>query len=293
MNYIGTIYRPPSEAESLILQITVGCSYNQCTFCPNYKAKKFFIKDMETIKRDIDEACKYNDSFDRVFLADGDALIMPTDTLLEIMAYIKDRCPQVKRFGLYANTKSINLKKPEELGALKKAGLGIVYQGIESGNREVLKRVKKGATPPLMIKAAAAVSDAGIKLSQMVLLGLGGVELSKEHALDTAKILSEMSPDFAAALTVIPVPGTPFASDVAEGKIVLPDKFDILKELLTIIKNFDGKRPCFFTSNHASNYLPIKVRLPEERDQAVSLIKGIIDARDEDALRPEYAREKL
>ena len=198
MDYVGYVIRPPSEAYSMIIQVTVGCSHNMCTFCGTYKGQKFRVKDMATIKKDIDEASRYR--FDRVFLADGDVLILPTATLLEIIDYIHKKCRGVERIGVYANTKAILKKSVEELKELRDAGIGILYQGIESGNQEVLRRIRKGAFPRHMTEAAARVRESGILLSQTVLLGIGGVEMSRKHAEDTGKLLGEMSPDFASAL---------------------------------------------------------------------------------------------
>lgn len=290
MEYIGNLFRPPSEGKSMIIQVSVGCSHNQCTFCGAYKSKKFYIKDMATIKRDIDEAATYKGYFTKVFLADGDVLIMPTPQLLEIIAYVYKKCPWTERIGVYANTKAILKKTPEELRELREAGINIVYQGIESGNKEVLRRVKKGAFPHKMIEASQKIINAGMELSQTVLLGLGGVELSEVHAVDTGKLLSEMSPHYASALTVMLLPYTELGKQAAAGTFKLPDKFGLLKELRLMIQNMDMKRECFFTSNHASNYLPIRAFLPKNKPQVLSLIDEVVASGDENILRPEYMR---
>lgn len=290
MEYIGNLFRPPSEGKSMIIQVSVGCSHNQCTFCGAYKSKKFYIKDMATIKRDIDEAATYKGYFTKVFLADGDVLIMPTPQLLEIIAYVYKKCPWTERIGVYANTKAILKKTPEELRELREAGINIVYQGIESGNKEVLRRVKKGAFPHKMIEASQKIINAGMELSQTVLLGLGGVELSEVHAVDTGKLLSEMSPHYASALTVMLLPYTELGKQAAAGTFKLPDKFGLLKELRLMIQNMDMKRECFFTSNHASNYLPIRAFLPKDKPQVLSLIDEVVASGDENILRPEYMR---
>jgi len=293
MDYVGNLFRPPSEGRSMIIQTTVGCSHNQCTFCGAYKDKKFYIKDLALIKRDIDEASKYRGYFDKVFLADGDVLIMPTNTIIEIMAYIHKKCPWTERIGVYGNTKAILKKTPQELKELKGAGLLIVYHGIESGNKEVLRRIKKGAFPNKMLEASQKIINAGIELSQTVLLGLGGLggtELSEEHAIDTGKLLSEMSPDYASALTVMLIPHTELGKAATNGTFKLPSKFDILKELRLMIENMNMKRDCFFTSNHASNYLPIRAHLPKDKNSVLELIDAVIAHGDENILRPEYMR---
>ncbi|HOK02818.1 MAG TPA: radical SAM protein [Spirochaetota bacterium] len=292
MDYVGHVIRPPSEAYSMIIQVTVGCSHNMCTFCGTYKDlnPKFRIKDWETIKRDIDEASSYRYSFRKAFLADGDVLILPTEELLKIMHYIKQKNPDIESINVYGNTKAILRKTPEELKTLHDAGLKVVYQGIESGNIEVLKRIRKGAFPDNMKEAAAKVMDAGIKLSQTVLLGIGGKELSFEHARDTGRLLGEMSPDFASALTVMILPNTQLFQEYREGKFILPDKFELLNELRIIIKNMNVRRRCYFTSNHASNYLPIKAYLPEDQAGVIKAIEQIIRTKDESILRREEMR---
>jgi len=290
MDYVGHIIRPPSEAHSMIIQVTVGCSHNMCTFCGTYKEQRFRIKDMDTVKRDIDEMSSYRYGFRRAFLADGDVLILPLESLLEIIGYIRKKNPGMERIGVYGNTKAILKKTPEELAALKKAGLGIVYQGIESGNREVLRRVKKGAFPHKQLEAAEKIKAADMLLSQTVLLGIGGVELSEEHAIDTGKHLGEMSPDYAGALTMMLLPNTELYEDYRSGRFELPDKFGLLNELKLMAVNMKVKRPCFFTSNHASNYLPIRARFPEDRHRVIALIDQVLKSRDERLLKPENMR---
>ncbi len=290
MNYIGNIIRPPSEADSLIIQITVGCSHNMCTFCGTYKDVKFHVKNSETIERDIDEAAGYGHRFRRVFLADGDVLILPTEKILEIIGKINKKIPGIERFGVYGNTKSILKKSPGDLLRLKDAGLGIVYQGIESGSMDVLRRIRKGAFPHRMIEAADKVMNAGILLSQTVILGIGGTDLSIQHGVETGSLLGEISPDFASALTLILVPGTGLHEDFKKGKFRLPGRFGLLDELRLIIENMNVKKRCYFTSNHASNYLPIRATLPDEREKVIKLITRVIESGDEQILKPEYMR---
>jgi radical SAM superfamily enzyme YgiQ (UPF0313 family) len=288
MDYVGHVIRPPSEAYSMIIQVTVGCSHNMCTFCGTYKGQKFRVKDLKTIKRDIDEASRYQ--FDRVFLADGDVLILPMETLMEIIAYLKKKNPDVERIGVYANTKAILKKTPAELAELRAAGIGILYQGIESGNKEVLRTIKKGAFPHRMKEAAAKVKESGIQLSQTVLLGIGGTAMSREHAVDTGKLLGEMSPDFASALTVMLLPNTELYRDWQAGTFTLPDKFGLLEELRLIVENMEVSRPCLFTSNHASNYLPIRAALPEQKADILALLDRVLKSKDERLLKPEHMR---
>jgi len=202
MDYEGLIIRPPIEAYSLLLQVTTGCSHNKCTFCGTYRQKKFKIKPLEQIKKDIHEARHYDD-VDRVFLCDGDALIIPQPRLEEILELINKNLPDIERIGTYANAKSILRKSDEELKKLRALGLKIIYLGVETGNKELLEEIHKGVTYEQMVEAGRRVKEAGITLSVTVLLGLGGIEKSIEHAIDTARILSDMDPDYAGALTVM------------------------------------------------------------------------------------------
>jgi radical SAM superfamily enzyme YgiQ (UPF0313 family) len=288
MKYEGIIIRPPSEAESLILQVTVGCSHNRCTFCPTYKAKRFRIKTFEEIKEDIDEAAQCGWAIERVFLADGDALIVPQPRLMEIMSYLKEKLPRLRRVGIYANAKGILKKTAEELRELKEAGLGIIYLGVESGDQVVLERVKKGTTYEKLLQAGRMVKEAGIKLSVTVLLGIGGRERSREHAVATGRILTEMDPNYVGALSVMIVPGTPLYEEQAQGRFVLPAPFELIEELRTMLAQTDMHG--LFFSNHASNYLALKVRMPKDKGDALRLIDEVLAKRDPALLRPDFIR---
>jgi radical SAM superfamily enzyme YgiQ (UPF0313 family) len=288
MKYEGMIYRPPSEANSLILQVAVGCSYNRCTFCHSFQGKTFRIKTFEEIKEDIDEASSYG-TIPRVFLADGDALIIPQKNLVQILSYLKLKIKGLERVGIYANAVDVLKKNTDELKELKKLGLGIIYLGLESGNPDVLKRIRKNATVEQMIRAAKRVKEAGILLSITVLLGIGGVEMSQAHAEDTGKILSKMDPDYVGALSLMIVSGTPIAEELRSGKLVLPSPFELIRELEVMIANCDFTN-CFFASNHASNYLPVRIRMPAEKQEALELIQEVLKRKDPVLLRPEYMR---
>jgi radical SAM superfamily enzyme YgiQ (UPF0313 family) len=288
MKYEGMIYRPPSEANSLILQVAVGCSYNRCTYCHSFQGKTFRIKSFEEIKEDIDEASLYG-AIPRVFLADGDALVIPQEDLVRILSYLKLKIRGLERVGIYANAVDVLKKSVDELKELKELGLGILYLGLESGNPEVLKRIRKNATVEQMIRAGRRVKEAGILLSITVLLGIGGVELSREHAEDTGKVLSEMDPDYVGALSLIIVPGTPIEEELRTGKLVLPTPFELIRELGIMIANCRFTE-CFFASNHASNYLPLRIRMPAEKERALELIRDVLEKKDPELLRPEYMR---
>jgi len=289
MKYEGMIFRPPSEANSLILQVTVGCSYHRCTFCGAYQGKTFRIKSFKEVKEDIDEASSYSSRIQRVFLADGDALIIPQKELLQIIDYLRMKLNRLERVGIYANAKDIIQKDVEELKALKDLGLEIIYLGLESGDPEVLKRIKKNATVDQQIRAGKKVKESGILLSVTVILGLGGVEGSQAHAAETGKVLSEMDPDYVGALSLMIVPGTPIEKEIETGKLVLPTPFGLIQELETMITNCQFTH-CFFASNHASNYLPLRIQMPEEKEEALRRLREVLERRDPDLLRPEYLR---
>ncbi|HUN55379.1 MAG TPA: radical SAM protein [Smithella sp.] len=288
MDYEGLIIRPPSEAYSLLLQVTTGCSHNKCTFCGTYRQKKLKIKPLEQIKKDLREARSY-DGVEKVFLCDGDALIIPQPRLEEILKLINDNLPNIDRIGTYANAKSILRKNVDELKTLQALGLKIIYLGVETGNVELLKKINKGVTYEQMVEAGRRVKEAGITLSVTVILGLGGVEKSVEHARDTAKILSDIDPDYVGALTLMFVPETELYEDYLAGRFVLPDKFGFIRELYLMIaeSNFTN---CYFTSNHASNYLSVKAYLPREKEKILKMIGSVIKDEDLSRIRPEYLR---
>jgi radical SAM superfamily enzyme YgiQ (UPF0313 family) len=287
MHYEGYCIRPPSEANSILLQVTVGCSHNRCTFCGSYKEKRFRIKDDRVILSDILFASKYMRGVERVFLMDGDALIIPQKGLMWILDRIKEHLPWVRRVGIYANAKGLRKKSLEELVELRENGLGIVYLGVESGDDEVLKSVNKNANAQNLIDMGRKVREAGIKLSVTVLLGIAGRERSLEHASATGKLLSAMDPNYVGALTVMLIPGTPLYEDYASGEFELPTERELLLELREMIAHTHLTMGLFF-SNHASNYLPIRARLPRGKEEALALIDSAL--RGEIPLKPEWMR---
>ncbi len=288
MDYEGLIIRPPSEAYSLLVQVTVGCSHNKCTFCGTYRQKKFKIKPLEQIKKDLQEARNF-DNVDKVFLCDGDALIIPQARLEEILKLIKDNLRNIERIGTYANAKSILRKSVHELKKLKELGLKIIYLGVETGDIELLQKIHKGVTYEQMVTAAHRVKEAGMALSVTVLLGIGGIEKSVEHAMGTARILSDIDPDYVGALTLMLVPHTPLYEDYISGRFILPDKFGYIRELYLIISNSNFTN-CYFTSNHASNYLPIKADLPRDKEKILKIIGSVLEEKNVNRIRPEYLR---
>ncbi|PIU65175.1 MAG: radical SAM protein [Armatimonadetes bacterium CG07_land_8_20_14_0_80_40_9] len=289
MDYDGLIIRPPSEAESAILQVTVGCSHNKCTFCGAYKMKKFGIKEFDLIKEDIEEIVRDYPWTRRVFLCDGDPLILSQNRLLQILRYLKERLPELERVGIYGNTKSVLKKSVEQLKELREEGLGIVYLGLESGSDEILEEVKKGVTTAQMISAARRVRESKILLSVTILLGLGGVDKSYIHARQSGKVLTQMDPDYIGALTLMVIPGTPFYFQVQRGEITLIDPFQTLEELGIMISELNPTN-CLFRSNHASNYLPLGGWLPREKEKILKVISDVLSNRDKSRLRPEFLR---
>jgi len=288
MDYEGFIIRPPSEAYSLLLQVTVGCSHNKCAFCGTYRQKKFKIKPLERIEKDLREASFYDD-VGRVFLCDGDALIIPQPRLEEILRLINKNLPAIERVGTYANAKSILRKSVDELKILRELGLKIVYLGVETGNAELLQKIHKGVSYEQMVEAGRRVKEAGIALSVTVLLGLGGIDKSIEHAVDTARILTEMDPDFVGALTLMLIPETEMYDEYIAGRFVMPDKFGFIRELYLMIAHSTFTH-CLFTSNHASNYLPIRAYLPREKERILKTIGSVLNQKDSRLLRPEHLR---
>jgi radical SAM superfamily enzyme YgiQ (UPF0313 family) len=287
MHYEGNCIRPPSEAYSILLQVTLGCSHNKCTFCGSYKDKRFTIKDDKIILSDILFASKYMKRQDRVFLMDGDALIIPQKRLMWILDRIKEHLPWVKRVGAYANAKSIRMKSLEQLIELRENGLGILYLGVESGDEATLKNVRKGTSGQNLIDMGRKVREANIKLSVTVLLGIAGRERSLEHARATGELLSAMDPNYVGALTVMLIPGTPLYEEYRKGQFQIPNERELLMELREMIAHTHLSRGLFY-SNHASNYLPVKAKLPKGKQEALDIIDGAL--RGDIGLRPEWMR---
>ena len=259
MNYEGNIIRPPSEAHSIILQVSVGCSHNKCTFCGAYKDVRFRIKDDETINEDIAFAARYCKNQKRVFLADGDALIIPTARLEKIFYSIRQQLPWVSRISLYGNAKSILRKTVDELKRFKELGLDRVYMGLESGHDPTLKNIRKGVNPEQMVEAAEMVREAELFLSVTVLLGIAGSLQSVDHARETGRILTRMKPNQIAALTLMLLENTPLFNDARSGTFQLPDQKMLLEELKILVESIKLDR-VQFQANHASNSLPISGR---------------------------------
>lgn len=287
MDYQGNIFRPPSEAYSILLQVTTGCSHNKCTFCGMYKGKRFSIKDDATIMADIDFAALHCKGQDRLFLCDGDALILPQERLLAILAAIRRKLPWVTRIGSYANTKSIRRKTPAQLRELREGGLAIAYMGLESGDDVTLAAINKGADSARMIEMGRRIRAAGIKLSITVLLGIAGRERSLIHARETGRVLTAIDPEYVGALSLMLTPNTPLYESSRRGDFVLPSPGQMLEELAVMFAA-TGLSDGYFHANHASNYLPIKAKLPKDREATLQLIDRAL--KGQVSLKPEHLR---
>ncbi|MCE5335492.1 MAG: radical SAM protein [Desulfobacteraceae bacterium] len=288
MHYEGMIIRPPSEADSILLQVTLGCSHNKCAFCGAYKEKRFAIKDDSTIDADIDYASKNLPFMRRVFLIDGDALIIPQPRLVRILERIREKMPRVQRIGIYANAKGILRKTPEELAVLRDLGLGIVYFGLESGDAEVLRDMKKGHTPERMIEAGRRIREADMKLSVMVILGLAGPgRRSLEHAKATGEALTAIDPNYVGVLTLMLYPNTEVTNRVQAGEFKLLSPREMLQELREMLFHTNMTRGLFF-ANHASNYLPLRVKMPADKAKALESIDSALESNA--PLKPEWMR---
>ncbi len=301
------IIRPPSEHDSYYLPLTSGCSNNSCTFC-NFSFSNLGIRDLEDVKQEIDAMSLYVNSrmvmpgqprivyyilqdWDgrKVFLQDGDALVYPYPKLLEALQYLNRKFPNIRRIASYATPQDVLRRSVAELKALKEQKLGILYMGVESGDDEVLRRIQKNATHDQMVEAAQKVKEAGILLSMTVILGLGGVKGSARHVAETARILTEMDPDFAGALTLTLIPGTALHKEWELGEFELITPFDSLRELKGLVENSTFTN-CFFSSMHASNYFAIRGTMPKDKDKILQQLNALLSRQDPHMLRPEFMR---
>lgn len=288
MRYEGDIYRPPGEWKSYLLQTTMGCSNNTCTFCGMYLDKKFHIRPMADILEDIRMAKAYYGDVERVFLCDGDAIIMRTQELLTILEALHRAFPSLQRVTTYAGPRSTLAKTPEELRTLREAGLTRAYLGVETGCDALLKQVKKGVDAAQMLEAGVRLREAGMDLWVMVILGLAGTgEPSRRHMLDTAAMMNEMKPRHLSALTLTLDPGTELYQDYRAGRFHPITPRESLLEAKLLLENLTVD-PLHFTCNHASNYLPLKGGLPEDRDRFLAMLDRALAGEQE--LRPEWSR---
>lgn len=287
MRYEGDIYRPPGEWKSYLLQVTVGCSNNTCTFCNMYRDKKFHIRPMADILEDIRMAKAYYGDVRRVFLCDGDAIIMRTNDLITILDTLYAIFPSLEKVTTYAGPRSTLTKTPEELKLLREHGLARAYLGVETGNDALLRKVKKGVGARQMLEAGTRLREAGMDLWVMILLGLGGREGSEQHILDTAAMMNEMKPRHLSALTLTLYPGTELYADYQAGKFQPITPMDSLREARLLIEKLEVD-PLHFTCDHASNYVPLKGSLPEDKAQFLARLDKALESGA--GMRPEWSR---
>jgi radical SAM superfamily enzyme YgiQ (UPF0313 family) len=289
IRYEGDVYRPPSEAGSLILQATIGCSHNRCSFCGIYNRKPFRERDPAELEQEIALASRFLPHTRRVFLADGNALTMATDKLLRILQALEGSFPLLERVAIYGNPQDLLQKEVEELSALRRLKLGLIYLGVESGSAAVLRAVKKGATPPEMIEGAARAKQAGIPLSVTVINGLAGVDGSEEHARETARLLNEIDPEYLGLLSLIILPGTALHRQEREGSFTPLGPWELLREIKWMLEGL-SLTDCVFRANHASNYLPLKAVLSRDKEVLLTALDRVLESKATGMLRSEHQR---
>ena len=281
------VFRPPSEADSLILQVTIGCSHNRCTFCGMYTTKRFRARTAIEIKADIDAVSAVRGpGVQRVFLADGDAMCLSTRRLIMILDQLNEAFPSLQRVGVYANARDVLSKTDEDLAELWSRKLRMLYVGLESGDPETLAAIDKAATPSEIVESVKRARRAGMSTSVMVLIGIAGVERSMEHARLSAEAINEMVPDFTALLTYTPVPGTPMCERIASGQADVPSPLGSIEEIRAFVQALDCQT--YFTCNHASNYVPLTGRMPQAKAKILGYLDAVLDGHV--AIKPEYLR---
>ncbi len=268
MRYEGNIYRPPSEAYSYLLQVTIGCAHNSCTFCSMFKDKKFRVRDIEEVMEDIAMARQYYSAIRRIFLCDGDALCLSTGKLMVILNALTETFPECERIGIYGYPRDILKKSEEELVQLKEAGLSIVYIGAESGSDEILKDIRKDVTRAEIIEAVHKIERVGLTSSVTFINGLGGRAKWREHAIETGTMIRELGASYVALLTLMLEPGAPLLEEIREGRFEVLSGEEIVAETHLMMEQMTPmEKPCIFRSNHASNYVSLKGNLPEDRER--------------------------
>ena len=287
MRYKGKVYRPPSEAYSLIVQVTYGCSHNRCAFCDMYDDKHFAMRPMAEIREDFELARRVYKRVERVFLADGDALMRKTADLIEILGLIYGLFPECERVSCYASPASLQVKNEDELRMLRARGLQMVYMGLESGCDAVLTRMQKGHDAAAIVAAGQKARCCGFALSVTAISGLGSVELWRQHAMDTARAVSEMKPEYLGLLTLMVEPGTPLEGWVRNGEFTLLSPLEVLKETELFLQQADSEGTVF-RANHASNYLTLKGTLNGDREALLGQIAAALAGRRD--LKPEFLR---
>ena len=277
MRYEGSIYRPPSEAYSLLVQVTIGCSHNTCTFCGMFKEKQFRVRNVEEVIEDLQEARRMYRSVGRIFLCDGDALCLSNNKLRAILETIRELFPECSRVGVYGSAKDILRKSAEELRELRDLGIGIIYIGAESGSDKVLKAINKGVTARELIDAVNFAEEQGLKTSVTFISGMAGREGWEEHAIETGKMISEMNASYVSLLTLMLEPCTPLYRDIQEGNFHVLTGEEVVKETYLMLKHMNPKSECVFRSNHASNYVSLRGNLPQDRDRMLAQLERAME----------------
>ncbi|HAA09025.1 MAG: radical SAM protein [Syntrophomonadaceae bacterium] len=285
MRYEGTVYRPPSEAHSLLIQATIGCPHNKCTFCTMYKDTRFRLRPVHEIKEDLDMARDYyGEGIHSLFFPDGNTIIMKTDQLEEIFLYARQLFPKLQRITVYGSARFVNKKSLEDLQRLKAAGLTRVHTGMESGDDVTLEKIKKGVTSAEIIEAGLKLKQAGIQTSEYYLVGIGGLERTREHALESARVLSAISPDFIRLRTFVPVPNTPLYEDYRQGRFQLLSPHQALQEVRLLVENLECDNSILL-SDHVSNYWDVQGIIPRDRQEMLAQIDYALQI-DESRFRP-------
>ena len=279
MRYIGDIYRPPSEAYSLLVQVTIGCSHNKCTFCNMYKAKQFKVRKPEEVLEDLAWARSHYNRVERIFLCDGDALCLANHKLLVILDYIKEHFPECERVTTYGRATDVIRKTDEELRELKEHGLEMVYIGAESGSQKILDKVNKGETREELFEGVQRLEKAGIKTSVTFISGLAGPDDWEEHAIETGKMIAEMNASYVSLLTLMLQPPAPLLDDYRDGKFKLLTAEEVLAETCLMLQYARPSKPCVFRSNHASNYVSLRGNLPMDNESMIASLKRCMENR--------------
>ena len=273
MRYEGRIYRPPSEAYSLLIQVTIGCSHNTCTFCTMFKDKKFRVRPIKEVLEDLEMARRTYPVVEKIFLCDGDALCLSNEKLMQILTRISELFPECKRVSVYGTARDINRKSDAELMELLDAGIEMIYMGAESGSQEVLDKIHKDVTVREQIDAVKKAERVGIKMSVTFISGLAGLEGWENHAIETGKMITEMNASYASLLTLMLDPAAPIMKDIESGEMTLLTPEQVVGETYLLLENAMPKKSCVFRSNHASNYISLRGNLPEDRQRMLAQLK--------------------
>ena len=280
MRYEGNIFRPPSEAYSLLVQVTIGCTHNKCTFCSMYKDKKFRVRDLDEVIQDLKWAKEHYRRVERIFLCEGDALALSNNRLMPILEFISDNFPECERVTVYGRAKDALKKTDEEMRQLYEAGIKMVYLGAESGSEKVLNDINKGETRQEIRDGVKKIEASGMKASVTFISGLAGKDGWEDHAIQTGTMISEMQPSYVGLLTLMVEPGVPMADDIQSGKLRLLSAEEIMAETLLMLQNTNVQKDCVFRSNHASNYVSLRGTLPADREKMMALLRKAMNNHD-------------